>query len=100
MVNWGNYCISKVKYNAAGTHIDSVEVRKYEGSTLGDPSIWTRSDVLNYIDNGYSFTTTIYRNNLWNVGETVEPIHYNGIRYLRTDKNSTPNDNLGNLPRL
>lgn len=75
-------------------------MRKYLGGKLDTPGIWNRSDVLDYIDKGYTFTTTIFKDKLWRIGAKVEPITYKDSRYLRTDGNSKPEDNLGNLPKL
>lgn len=100
MVKWADYCISAVRYNSKGTHIESAQVRKDNGDTIGDPKSWTRSQVIDALDKGYSFVTITKNGNTWNRGADVHKVIVNNKKYIRTDKNQSASDNLGNLPRF
>lgn len=41
-----------------------------------------------------------YQKASWSIGPEVEVEHVNGIAYLRTNPNTTLQDNLNNLPQL
>ncbi len=98
---WADYCISAVRYNAAHTHIDAVRVHQDLGETLGQGSIWTRTQVVATIDRRSSICTTFKgTDGKWRCGAAVEVVVLDGQRFLRTDSNQRKADNLGNLPEL
>ena len=99
MVKWADYCISHVRYNSPKTHIEIVKLRQDLGDSLGVPSTWERTDVLDTLRNKESFCTIIEgTNNKWNQGAKVEIFTISGTDYIKTVKDSTEKDNLGELP--
>lgn len=100
MPKWADYCITAIKYNSTGRHIESVEVREDEGEKLVNPKIWSRESVISSLESGKTFVTATYKDKAWHKGEDVRIIRVNGVKYLRTDGNYTSEDNLGKLPRL
>jgi hypothetical protein len=101
MAKWADYCISAVRYDDNETFIKKVEVMEDKGDTLGVKEIKTREWVIDKIEEGYSFVTTKKNDDgKWTKGEDVHIIKVNGKKYIRTDKNDTESDNLGNLPKF
>lgn len=99
MMKWSDYCISAVRYNAAETHIERVQVHVDNGDTIAAPTEWARAQVVSAIERGYSFLTIYNRNGQWQRGEDVRVISVSGTKYIRTDTNYRAADNLGSLPR-
>jgi len=98
---WADYLISAVRYNAAETHIEKVQVRLDNGDSVGPPSEWTRSEVITRLEAGYSFVTIVLgSNDKWLKGATVRIVVIHGEKFIRTDADRTKEDNLGNLPRF
>lgn len=96
---WADYLISAVRYNAAGTHIDQVEVRTDNGDSVGAPSSWARADVVKSLEGASTFVTiTKGSNDKWQRGAEVRIIEVNSTKYIRTDADATPEDNLESLP--
>lgn len=99
MDKWADYCISEVRYNSSNTHIEQVKVRQDLGNKLGSPSIWGREDVLDSLRNNESFcTVTLGNDNKWNQGASVKKVTISGNDYIKTKKDSSEEDNLGELP--
>ena len=92
-----DYAITGVHHEGVGIHrrIVSVEVKANIGTTLGIPNIWRRQEVVRQINSG-----TLFMTYTWQWGAKVEVVTINGVEYLRTDRNQTPLDNLGNLPEF
>lgn len=62
------------------------------------PSTWERSDVLDTLRKNENFCTiTQGTDNKWHQGAKVEIITINGVDYIKTVKDSTKKDNLGEL---
>jgi len=100
MVKWADYCISAVRYNSNGTHIEKVQVHEDQDSSIGSPQTWTRSQVIDALDKRYTFVTITKNGNTWNKGADVHKVIVNNKKYIRTDKNQSASDNLGKLPRF
>jgi hypothetical protein len=100
MAKWSDYIIVAVRYTSTRTHIDSVEVRPDNDVSLGAPSIWSRSQVVTAIENGYTFVTAFLADGRWYQGEDVRIVYIAGSKYIRTDRNSRASDNLENLPEF
>lgn len=100
MVKWADYCISRIRYNASRTHIDGLRVHVDDGETIGSYNDWPRNQVVNAINQGKSFVTITFKDGQWYNGADVHVVPVNGVKYLRTDKNSIASDNLGNLPEF
>lgn len=97
---WADYVITGVRYNASHSSISEVEVRADNGETIGAPRLVTRQQMISAIVGGESAVTAFRRDTKWHKGEDVRVATINGVRYLRTDRNSTSADNLGNLPEV
>lgn len=100
MAKWADYAITHVSYNDEHTRIMIVKRRKDLGEKLGDSEIVTRSDIVNSINNGYSYVTVYYKNNEWKKGDDVIAYDIDGTYFIRTDGNRKKEDNLGELPEF
>lgn len=83
------------------TRIEKVKAKEVVegGSRLDSEKIRTKSAVVKDIDDyGYDYVTATYDDEHWILGEEVHVVEANGDRWLRTDPNETPEDNLGSLP--
>lgn len=102
MVTWGDYAVTAVQYDEDDSEI--VKVERYE---VGDKQVsnktekW-RSEVVADINVDEFEYTTAYKNDegRWELGEEIHVIEVDGENYLRTDRNSVAEDNLGELPEL
>ena len=105
---WADYAITAIQYEYYGRNgewkrIVAVEVREDQVTRLGNPKTWLRQQVVNAkVNDQKTFVTSILDKdtNKWLLGAKVEVVLINGIHYIRTDRNNTPADNLGNLPEL
>jgi hypothetical protein len=86
-------CKKETNYSS---FIDYVDVKEnlYDKSS----SIWSRENVVNGIENGRVFFTMRLVNGSPSLGEEIHIITVDNVKYLRTDRNSERNDNLGSLP--
>lgn len=100
MAKWADYCISAVRYDDDHDHIIELNVHPDNGDTIGSSSVWTRQQVVSAIGTGSTFVTIIRKDGSWNRGSDVHVVTVNGVKYLRTDGNSTARDNLGSLPEF
>jgi hypothetical protein len=102
MAKRADHYISRVRYNAVRTHIEQLEVQEDKGGTIGNPTTWTREQVIASIDREKKVFVTIIKDvqGIYQCGEDVRVIELSGTKYLRTDANKTPKDNLGNLPEF
>lgn len=101
---WSDYCITGVRENQAGDLI-AVERRKDTGDSLGNPEIVGKATVVAEIFRGVTYITAIrLPSTFWERGADVHVVTVHTIRglshYLRTDRNNTPRDNLGSLPKV
>lgn len=96
-----DYYITNVRYNTEHTHIVKVKLHPDNSGTVGSEYEWTRTDVVNTLQNGKTFITVVKNGtNQWTKGEDVRVVTINGTKYIRTDANSKASDNLGNLPEF
>jgi hypothetical protein len=100
MAKWADYLISEVHYYN-DEFISQLKVHEDLGDTVGQANVWDREKVVYSINNGTSFCTILKNSEgKWNKGADVHVVFVNGKYYLRTDKNNTARDNLGNLPEF
>lgn len=97
---WADYIITAVRYNFQRTHIESVRVSADLITSLGDAQTYPRETIVNSLIQGTTFATAILVNGKYQYGAHIEIIRVNGINYIRTDRNATGKDNLGNLPEF
>ena len=101
MSKWADYCISAVRYNSTGNHIEKVQVCEDYGNTLGNFEEWLRSNVISALDNNKTFVTIIKNEGgSCSIGTDVHVVNINGTKYIRTDNNKTTRDNLEDLPKF
>ncbi len=93
-----DYLITAVRYNPAQTHIDAVQARPHDGSSIGAPSQMSRNEVLATLDWGYTLITAHLRDGIWRRGAIVRKVEIDGQPWLRTDTDPIEADNLGELP--
>jgi hypothetical protein len=96
-----DYYITEVRYNPEHAHIVKVKLHPDSSGTVGSEYEWTRTDVVNALQNSKSFITILKNGTTqWRKGEDVRVVTINGTKYIRTDANSKDSDNLGNLPEF
>ena len=101
MAKWADYLISAVKYDSDHEKIISVKTHEDKGDTVGDSYIEIRSKVVSNIENGYSYCTILKTNDKkWKKGEDIHIVKIDDEKFIRTDRNETKKDNLGNLPEF
>lgn len=100
MTKWADYAITHVNYNDDHTRISIVKRRIDLGDDLGEPSIKTRTEIVNSINNGSSHSTAYYKNGKWQKGDDVIAYELDGTYFIRTDGNRKKEDNLGSLPEF
>lgn len=95
-----DYWISEVCYNSRKTHIDSVKIYKQGSVSPGNHSIWSRQNVVAELRSGYNIWTMTKENGKWISGAKVQIVNVGGTEHIKTVRDSTPKDNLGNLPKF
>lgn len=100
-IKWADFLISRVRFNVAGTHIDYLEVRPDNGTSVGGPTTWSRADVVAAVRRGLTFRTIVMASDgNWRNGQPVYIKPILGVEYLETVENKKAVDNLDNLPRF
>lgn len=101
MDKWADYLISKVNYDREHKHIVKVKTHEDKGDNVGPSYEEIRTQVILNLKNGKTYCTIILgENKNWKKGETVRIITVRGKEFIRTDRNETEKDNLGNLPEF
>lgn len=93
------YYISAIRKSNVDSHITHVlvhspisEGRFYKGI------VYSKSDIIRLMaDNTFRTATYDYTNGCWRNGAEVGKVRIGGVEYLRTDRDASPRDNLGNL---
>jgi hypothetical protein len=102
---WADFLIAKVEYNPEETHIQRVLVYEDKGDTLGSSSEQLRSEVVTNLKSGKKYMT-IYKakdkdnKDVWKKGAEVYIITIKNQEFIKTVRDETPKDNLGELPRF
>jgi hypothetical protein len=100
MTNWGDYAITAVDMSSNGDRISRVRVYEVGEDALLNGQEMIRSRAVDLVKENDVTTALKNDNGKWVVGEDVHVIVVDGTEYIRTDRNNTPADNLGNLPEL
>ena len=98
MVDKVDYWISEVCYK--DNHIESVRIYKDSEVVYGLEKTWTVTTVIDTINKGYNIGTIIKKEGRWCAGAIIEVVNIDGTECIRTDKDSSAEDNLENLPRF
>jgi hypothetical protein len=103
---WADYAITGVHYGRTGQNnqwkrIVEVQARTDNGEKLGAVEVRKRQDIVDAIKRGQTFVTATKGNtNSYDQGAKVEIVRINNTEYIRTDRDSTTEDNLGSLPEF
>jgi hypothetical protein len=90
-----------VSYDSEHSHIVKVKTHEDKGNEVGTSYNETRTEVISNLKKGKTYGTTVVgENKKWKKGETVKIIKIREKEYIRTDRNETEKDNLGNLPEF
>jgi len=98
MSKWADKIIIKVRFNAQGTHIDQVIYKNDTGEKLSGEFQVSRQQVISEIKSGTTFCTATWNGKEWIKGASVGIFPVSGVEYIKTKADSTPKDNLDNLP--
>lgn len=98
---FADYLIYQVRYNAEHTHIDEVKYRVLtnDGKVSGHQGAFRRQEVVSQIETGIIFYTIFDKDEKsWTKGAPVTTVEIKGTKYIKTVRDATEQDNLGNLP--
>jgi hypothetical protein len=98
---WATYVITAVRFNAAGTHIEEVQVYEYdaENNKLVNMIVKSRSSIVTSIESGYTFcTATKSSDGTYSNGAEVEVVTIDDEKFIKTKADKSKRDNLDNLP--
>ena len=100
---WAHFAIDAVRIGVGG--IEAVRVREVmpDGTVSSTTTGVTRTWVIQKIEAGFVFKTifeTYAGSGRWNIGAQVVIEVLHGVKYIKTVRDGTPRDNLGNLPRF
>jgi hypothetical protein len=98
LVDKVHYWISEVCYK--DNHIESVRIYKDSEVVYGLEKTWTVTAVIDIINKGYNIGTMIKKEGRWCAGAIIEVVNIDGTECIWTDKDSSAEDNLENLPRF
>lgn len=99
---WADYCISKVRYNSANTHIDRLIYRIHDPvkNVMGGVSEMTRANAVKLLEQGKTFVS-ITKNDKGGFKKgapvSVFPVE---VKFLKTAADNRESDNLDHLPRF
>lgn len=97
-----NYFVSAIKYSSGSRNFISklmVHECNKEG-LVNDSFIMTKDEVIEKINNGYTFFTGYKNEEEWLTGEKIEVFNSGINSYLKTILNYLEEDNLGSLPKI
>lgn len=104
MINNVNYFISAVRYSNTDTteFISCAKVHLNLNESVGNSStVWTRKEIVTAIYSGVVFHTIKKQgNNKWNKVALVETFNINNTQYIKTQRDKTKKDYLGQLPKF
>jgi hypothetical protein len=99
-MKWADYAITAVKFQKERVHIEQVKARPCKENELGPETTMSRDAVVAYLEKGKTFATVVNKNgqNIW--GAKIGIVEIDGIKFIRTDRDNTKADNLGELPEF
>lgn len=100
MAKWADYLISEVRYDSKKDHIIRVKSHEDKDTSVGSAFEETRSSVVDKLKIGNTYCTIVKASGKWSRGSDLHVVKVGGTEYIRTDKNQTAKDNLGNLPEF
>lgn len=96
MAKWADYLISQVERTSSGV-VTRVMLHIDNGDTVGKIGVKTKDEVINLLKKGHRVNTILWKYPSWNNGAEVIYVRGSYGEYLRTNRNSTDEDNLDNL---
>lgn len=103
MPKWADWLILQVRYNAQHTHIDSVRIAPGLDTGLGAMETWARLKAVQTIQAGRTvYTAPPSKTELGKVdkGAKVEVVLIDNQQFIKTVRDNTKRDNLGELPEF
>lgn len=98
-MKWADFCITRVKYRRDRAAIVEVEARADLGESLGAAHRFSRQAVVEaLLLKRTSWVTAPIRDGKYVLGADVDVVKIHGEYFLRTDRNASKSDNLGQLP--
>lgn len=97
---WADYLITAVRYSQAGTHIDTVQVRADNGDRAGAATTASRTQIVSWIEAGWTFCTATLTLEGLRKGAPVKIIEIDGEPFIRTTPDKVKADNLDELPEF
>ncbi|QAS69323.1 DUF3892 domain-containing protein [Oenococcus sicerae] len=103
MAKLADYLIYEVHYEDEPyrRHIAEVHAQKDLGETVdGEQHSFSKDEVVFYIENAnlrQTFATIYFLGGKWHVGEQVIVETINGEKFIKTERDGTKVDNLGDL---
>ena len=100
MSRWADYAI--VAANDSNASQISIVKRRpcLEGTLSEEETIETRTDIVASLRSGKTYVTARRYGSEWVKGADIHRITVDGTDFIRTDRNETKADNLGNLPKV
>ena len=96
-----HYAIVAVSYAAGHSHILVVKRCPWLDGEWGDEAIKTKTEIVASINGGTPHSTARKSDDGYLVwGEDVHVFSLDGVDFIRSDRNETPEDNLGELPEF
>jgi hypothetical protein len=95
-----DFCVSAVRYDEKGQHIEWLKVHEDRGSSVGDERLVPRAFVAELIRKKCATFQTITRRSARDKWENGALLHVIDEVYLSTDANDIKKDNLGKLPQF
>lgn len=97
----GEYWITHVRRKEKRIEQVKAFIRTVEG--LSNPSLYDKNAVIQSINNGDRWYTCLLNEkrgarNIWALKAEIHIVELGGGKFIRTDKNITKADNLGELP--
>lgn len=99
---WADYCISKVRFNSANTHIDKLIYRIHDPAknVMGVEKEMTRANAVKLLEQGKTFISiTEDANGRFHKGAMVSVFPVS-VKFLKTAADNKESDNLDHLPRF
>ncbi|QNN44494.1 DUF3892 domain-containing protein [Pedobacter roseus] len=94
------FYVTAIRHSSDPAFISHILIHSPNGKgRMNKGVILSKADVINHLENGHEFKTAVfnYSTGQWNNGADIGTVRIGLTTYLRTDKDSTTKDNLGNL---
>lgn len=98
MPKWADYLVSAVRFNAHGTHIETLRCHEDLGDSFGDAKVFSRETVVKAILGGRTFATIVKQpDGKYRYGAPLQTVTLSYV-YLKTKSDNIIQDNLDELP--